>query len=76
MQVHKHIIAAVVGGVAPDVMLLFFGWRKVWLPESHPLVKLHRLLHSPRGLVLAWLIGWTTHVVADWLSPHRENPND
>jgi hypothetical protein len=69
---------AVVGaGVAllPDVMLLAFGWRRSWLLESHPLVRTHRWLHSPSGLITVALLAYGSHLLIDRHSRHREGPN-
>jgi hypothetical protein len=66
-----HLLLGAAAGAAPDVLLLAFGWRRTWLPESHPLVRAHRFLHSPAGLVVPLLLGWGSHVVADRYSTHR-----
>lgn len=57
-----------VAAIAPDVILFTFGWRKTWLPEAHPLVRWHRLIHHRNGLILIWLLGWSTHIIADWFT--------
>lgn len=71
MAAWKHLVVGAIASVAPDLVLSTFVWRNQWLPESHPLVRLHRFLHSPTGLWVIWCLGWTTHVVADWFSKHR-----
>lgn len=58
----------------PDVMLALFGWRRAWLPETHPLVRAHRWLHSPAGLIVPITAGWVSHLVADRYSAHRTGP--
>lgn len=62
--------------VLPDTLLIFFGWRRDWLPDTHPLVRAHRFIHSGRGLLFVFLIGWASHIIADWLTPHRSGPCD
>ncbi len=75
MKAHRHALAgAAIGAaaaIAPDTVLALFGWRKEWLPESHPLVKAHRFLHSPSGLIWIFALAWASHVILDWFSPHR-----
>jgi len=77
MREDRHfIVGALVGGVGailPDIFLMFFGWRSEWLGEDHTLVKLHRFTHGRRGLVIIWLLGWTSHVIIDWLT-HQTRP--
>lgn len=67
----RHALLGAAVAVAPDAMLVLFGWRREWLPETHPLVRAHRFLHSPAGIVAA---AWASHVIADRFSPHREGP--
>lgn len=69
-----HIVAAASGAVIPDVFLVLFGWRKQWLPETHVLVKCHRFLHSPHGLVFFFVMGAVSHILIDWLTPHNTPP--
>jgi hypothetical protein len=66
---HAAIGAAV--AIAPDAALVLFGWRRAWLPETHPLVRAHRFLHSPAGLVAA---AYASHLIADRFSTHRSAP--
>ena len=72
----RHLLAGALAGVAPDLALLAFGWRATWLPETHPLVRLHRALHGPAGLALAALLGWASHLLLDARSRHRTRPED
>jgi hypothetical protein len=71
-------LGAVIGAaaaVAPDLALATFGWRRTWLPEEHPLVRAHRLLHDPRYVVpVAVALAWASHVIADHYSEHRTGP--
>jgi hypothetical protein len=61
--------------VAPDAVLVLFGWRRRWLPPEHPLVRAHQLLHQPRYLLpVVAVVAWSSHVIADQLTPHREGP--
>ena len=71
MQSWKHALAGATAAVAPDVLLLAFAWRRDWVPESHPAVRLHRFIHSPQGLVVVLVAGWASHIVMDWWSTHR-----
>ncbi len=78
MTSEKHaLIGAAIGAVAavaPDAALATFAWRHDWVPETHPMVRLHRLLHSPHGLIVAALVAWASHIVVDWHSPHNQEP--
>lgn len=74
MRAHEHVVVGAVAALLPDVALWAFGWRRRWLPEGHPLVRAHRLLHGPAGLGLAVVLGWVSHVVADHYSTHRAGP--
>lgn len=67
--VHAAIGATV--AVLPDIALFAFGWRKDILPESHKLVKVHRFIHSSKGLLFVVCLAWASHVVVDWLTPHN-----
>jgi hypothetical protein len=60
-----------VGALLPDAALATFGWRREWLSAKHPLVILHRFLHSPYGWLLALAIGYLSHIVVDHYSTHR-----
>lgn len=71
MKTYHHALIGAVAASLPDLVLLTFAWRKDWLPESYYLVKVHRFIHSPRGLVLVWCIAWTSHIVIDWFSKHN-----
>lgn len=67
--------AGAVAACAPDLVLLTFAWRRVWLPPTHPLVRIHRFLHDPwYVLPVAISVGWASHVIADKFSRHREGP--
>jgi hypothetical protein len=68
MKTHHHALVGATASVLPDLLLFLFGWRRKWLPESHPLVRGHRFLHSHHGLLFVWLIGWSTHIVIDWFT--------
>lgn len=68
---HATLGAAIGAGaaVAPDLVLLTYGWRRRWLPSSHPLVRAHRFLHSPLGLALAVVpLAYGSHLLADRLT--------
>jgi hypothetical protein len=70
-------VGAVVGAAAaaaPDAALALFGWRRTWLPATHPLVRAHQFLHSPAGIVVPVTAGWISHLVADRYSAHRTAP--
>lgn len=56
---------------APDLVLFTFGWRRTWLPETHPLVRAHRALHSPASIPVIVGLAWASHVVSDHYSRHR-----
>lgn len=68
MRTPAHLLLGAAVAAAPDVMLLAYGWRRTWLPDSHPLVRAHRFLHSPAAVVAA---AWASHVIADRYSTHR-----
>lgn len=74
MRAHEHAAIGAAAAVLPDAVLWLFGWRRRWLPEAHPLVRAHRWLHSPAGVVVAVLLGWVSHLVADRYSWHRAGP--
>lgn len=74
MRWPEHAAVGAVAAILPDIALVFFGWRRQWLPESHTLVRMHRFLHSPGGLVFVFCLAWASHVVLDWVSPHRRRP--
>ena len=68
----KHFIVGGLAGVAPDFFLLFYGWRKNWLPKNHPLVMAHNFIHSwAGGLVTAIILGFISHIILDKFSHHR-----
>ena len=75
MRTPEHLLIGAVAGALPDIALAAFGWRKKWLPESHPWVKLHRFLHSPASVPVIVGIAWASHLIADHYSPHRSGPN-
>lgn len=71
------LLGAAVGAAAaaaPDAALALFGWRRTWLPETHPLVRAHRFLHRPAGLIVPLTAGWVSHLIADRYSTHRTGP--
>jgi hypothetical protein len=75
MSSGKHALLGAAVAVLPDAALALFGWRRRWLEPDHPLVRLHRWLHSANG---AWLIiigAWASHLVADSWTSHREGPS-
>lgn len=78
MTAWKHALmgAAVgaVGGVVPDAALSLYGWRRRRLPADNPLVRVHRFLHGPGGLVLALLASYGVHLVADRYTRHPLPP--
>lgn len=76
MKSHQHALIGAVAAMTPDIFLAFFGWRKKWLPEDHPLVKAHRFLHSPTGLVWIITLAVASHIVVDWFSKHRSGPDE
>jgi hypothetical protein len=70
----SHALVGAVAGVLPDCALFLYGWRRRWLPPTHPLVRLHRFLHSPAGLIVAAALGWASHLLLDRYSTHRVRP--
>jgi hypothetical protein len=70
----QHILVGAAAAALPDIVLMSYGWRKDWLPEDHPLVRAHRFLHSPPGIIVPFTIGWTSHLIADRYSAHRVKP--
>ena len=75
MRTPAHLLIGAAAAAAPDVVLWCFGWRRRWLPESHPAVRAHRWLHSPAGIVVPLLLGWVSHLLADRWSWHRAGPH-
>jgi hypothetical protein len=74
MNSGRHALLGAAAGVLPDAALALFGWRKRWLPETHPLVVAHRFLHSPASLPVVVGLAWASHLVADRCSTHRTAP--
>lgn len=74
MRSWSHAAVGAAAAVAPDVLLLAFAWRRTWLPETHPLVRAHRFLHSPASIPVVLAVGWATHVITDRYSRHRTGP--
>lgn len=70
----RHALLGAAVAVAPDAALALFGWRKRWLPPSHPLVRAHRALHSTASLPLVVGLAWGSHLLADRCSTHRTEP--
>lgn len=74
MKTLPHIITGAVVAALPDVALLWVAGGK-WKPRDHPAVRVHAWLHtSPWGFVLAALLGWASHLVADYFSKHYVAP--
>lgn len=71
MKTPAHLLLGAAVAAAPDVMLLAYGWRRRWLPPSHPLVRAHAWLHSPSSVPAVAVLAWSSHLVADRLSSHR-----
>lgn len=71
MKTWGHVVAGAIGGAAPDLALYLFGWRRLWVPETHPLVRLHRFMHSKEAVIWLFFVGYLTHVVIDWFSTHN-----
>jgi hypothetical protein len=69
-----HMAVGAVAAALPDVVLFAFAWRRDWLPEGHPLVRAHRFLHTPRGIIVPFAIAWASHLVTDKYSEHRQAP--
>lgn len=67
----QHALAGAVAGLAPDVVLATFVWRRAWLPHDHPLMRAHRLIHSPAGIGIAVALGFGVHVVLDHFTEHN-----
>lgn len=74
MNAASHAALGAVVALLPDAALAAFGWRKDWLPESHPLVRVHRFLHSPEGMALVVAAAYASHLIADRHSTHRAGP--
>lgn len=71
MRTPAHVALGAAVAAAPDALLLLFGWRRKWLPETHPLVRAHRWLHSPASVPWVAAAAWASHLVADRYSTHR-----
>lgn len=77
MNTPTHMMVGAMVAAAPDVMLAGFGWRRAYIPPSHPLVRAHRWLHSPASVPAAAAVGavvfaaaWWSHLAVDRVSPH------
>lgn len=70
MRTPTHLLIGAAAGALPDVVLLTFGWRRQWLPPTHPLVRAHDWLHRPAGVVVPLTLGWVSHLIADEVSHH------
>jgi hypothetical protein len=69
-----HVVVGALAAALPDLALLFVV-RREWLPHDHPVIRLHHFLHtSPWGFVVAGLIGWASHLVADRYTKHNIAP--
>lgn len=74
MKTLPHMAVAAVAAALPDVALLL-AVRRRWLPRDHPVIRVHAWLHqSGWGFVLAGLLGWGSHLVADRLTRHNTAP--
>ena len=69
----RHMALGAVVGVLPDLLLLAFGWRRLWLPPTHPLVRAHRWLHT-NSVPLVIVLAWASHLWLDRHSAHRTGP--
>jgi hypothetical protein len=68
------MVTAAVAAALPDIALVFAVRRK-WLPRDHIVIRAHAFLHqSPWGFVLAGLLGWLSHLVADRYTVHNTAP--
>ena len=74
MNAWRHAAIGAAAGVAPDILLTLFGWRRRWLPESHPLVRGHRFLHGRASIPVIIVVAWSLHIAIDKRSKHREKP--
>ena len=74
MRTWTHAAIGAAAASAPDALLLLFAWRRTWLPESHPLVRAHRFLHSRQAVLYLVALAWATHVITDEHSSHRTGP--
>jgi len=72
----KHAAIGAAAALLPDVALATFAWQRNWVPESDIRVKAHRFLHSTKGLIWLVSVAAASHIVADWLSPHRSSLDD
>jgi len=74
MRTVPHIIVGGLLAALPDAALLL-AVKREWLPQEHPIIRAHHWLHqSPWGYVLAGLIGWGSHMVADRYTMHNIAP--
>jgi hypothetical protein len=77
------MVTAAAVSALPDVALLWLLRHPLrdedpdrdWLPREHPVIRVHAWLHqSPWGFVVAALLGWGSHLVADRLTRHNTAP--
>ena len=77
MRTLPHAAVGAAAAIAPDLALLALIGHRTWLPRTHPVIRAHAFLHqSPAGLILAALIGWTSHLITDRYTPHRLSPTE
>lgn len=79
MKTPVHFLIGGTAAILPDLLLLGFGWRRRWVTADEKtlagaLLRAHLFLHSPSGLVAVLLVGWCSHILVDWCSPHRRKP--
>lgn len=76
MRTIPHMVTGAVVAAVPDVALIFVV-RRAWLSRQHPVIRAHAWLHqSPWGFVVAALLGWASHLIADRYTLHNVAPGE
>jgi hypothetical protein len=71
MRTASHIVIGAAAAALPDIALTFAAGRE-WLPRDHPVIRAHAFLHqSAWGFVVAAMLGWGSHLVADHYTQHN-----
>lgn len=69
---HTHFVVGGLAGLLPDIALVLFGWRKTWVPESDPLVRTHRALHTWHMALWVVVLGIVSHIALDKVTRHNQ----
>lgn len=59
-------ITGAIASVIPDLALSLYGNKTEYITRDNPIVKLHHLLHSYKGILLIGTICYSLHIIVDW----------